>query len=90
MPMSLTPQRLIRAKSNAGKAAGSESGGGEPTAGAVAVVAKATQVDVIAALKASSLDGAWPQDEADLLEFFNTMLQIVVSEGPSPRKSHLV
>lgn len=39
-----------------------------------------TEDDVIAALEDASF-GAWPQDEAGLLEFWNLMVDRVLGEG---------
>lgn len=39
----------------------------------------ATEDDVIAALEGASF-GNWPQDEADLLEFFNRLLDVKLGE----------
>jgi hypothetical protein len=41
---------------------------------------QSTEDDVIAALEKMTFDN-WPQDEADLLEFFNRMLDVRLGEG---------
>lgn len=41
---------------------------------------QSTEDDVIAALKNMAFDN-WPQDEAELLEFFNRMLDLKLGGG---------
>lgn len=41
---------------------------------------QSTEDDVIAALKNMAFDN-WPQDEAELLEFFNRMLDVRLGQG---------
>lgn len=45
-------------------------------------VRAATEDDVIAAVEVASF-GNWPQDPADLLEFYNRMLDLKLGEGAS-------
>jgi hypothetical protein len=52
-----------------------------PTGSAI-ILAQATQHDVLCALEDMSLAGGWPEDEADLLEFFNAMVRIMLPDDP--------
>lgn len=52
-----------------------------PTGSSI-IFAQATQHDVLRALEDMSLAGGWPEDEGDLLEFFNTMVRIMLPDDP--------